>query len=74
VARAIERGEGPVLLVVGRFHVDFEGALVQALGKPRAGTRAIVVSFVDEAAPVDGTIREEHRGRADFVIYVGPSW
>lgn len=73
VARAIDLGNAPVMLVVGRFHVDFEGGLAQALAKLRPGTHTILVSFVNENAPANGSIRDEDRGRADYVIYVGPS-
>jgi len=69
VARAIDAGNLPTLLVVGRFHVDLEGGTPQALRLLRPGTRATIVSFVDEWAT---ELREDDRGRGDFVIYVGP--
>lgn len=70
VARAIEGGRRPVLLVIGRFHSDFEGGTVQALRRLRPETRTVVVSVVDAES---ATIREEDRGRGDYVVYVGPS-
>ena len=76
VARGLEQGNAPVMLVVGRFHVDFEGGLAQALNRLRPGTHTILVSFVDRDAPMTNgaaSIRDEDRGRADYVIYVGPS-
>ncbi|MEX2219115.1 MAG: ChaN family lipoprotein [Phycisphaerales bacterium] len=60
----------PVVHVVGRFHSDFGGGLVQALERLRPGVRVVTVSVVDEWS---GSLREEDRGRADFVVYVGPS-
>jgi uncharacterized iron-regulated protein len=78
VASAVAGGHKPTVLVVGRFHCDSDGGLVLALRKLRPGVRAVVVSFVDEAAPVSaageaGRLRDEDRARGDFVVYVGPS-
>lgn len=69
VARSINAGNLPTLLVVGRFHVDFEGGLPQALRLQRPGTRATIVSFVDEWSQ---QLSEDDLGRGDYVIYVGP--
>jgi uncharacterized iron-regulated protein len=71
VANAASAGNTPVCLVVGRFHTDFDGGLVQALRKMRPGVKVVVVSFVDALPPEGATIREEDRGRGDFVVYVG---
>lgn len=73
VAQAAAAGNVPVVLVVGRFHSDFDGGLVQALRTMRPGVRIVTVSFADAAPPTPerGTIREEDRGRAEFVVYVG---
>lgn len=68
VARASAAGSAPVVLVVGHFHVDFDGGLVQALRELRPGVRVVTVSFAAASAP---GLREEDRNRADFVIYVG---
>lgn len=70
IARALEAGERPVVHVVGRFHSDFAGGLVQALQALRPQARILTVSFVDAFAP---SLRDEDRERADLVIYVGPS-
>jgi uncharacterized iron-regulated protein len=70
IATAVEQGERPVVHVVGRFHVDFHGGTVQALERESMGTRIVVVSFVDEESDA---LRDEDRGRADFVVYVGAS-
>jgi uncharacterized iron-regulated protein len=69
VARAVENGSKPVCLVIGRFHSDFDGGLIQALQRLRPGTRITTISFVSEWSE---SLRDEDRGRADFVIYVGP--
>ena len=68
VASALAAGDRPVCHVVGRFHMDHHGGLVQALEKLRPGVKVVTVSFVD--AWSDG-LREEDKGRADFVVYVG---
>lgn len=70
VVKATSAGGTPVCHVVGRFHCDFQGGLVQAVQKLRPGTRVVVVSFVDDWSD---TLREEDRGRGDYVIYVGPA-
>ena len=70
VARAVEAGSRPVLHVEGRFHSDFFGGTPQAVVKLRPGTRVLVVSVVDATSTA---LREEDRGRGDFVVYVGPS-
>jgi uncharacterized iron-regulated protein len=69
VADALQAGERPVVLVVGRFHVDFDGGTVQALRKLRPGASVVSVSFVDQWSPV---LRSEDRDRATYVVYVGP--
>jgi uncharacterized iron-regulated protein len=69
VVRATTLGK-PVVLIVGRFHVDFGGGLFQALKLQAPALRPLVVSFIDDDAPAAG-IREEDKGRADFIIYTG---
>lgn len=66
VAKAINIGNSPVVLVVGRFHIDHHGGLVHALEHLRPGTRVVTVSFEDDARE-----SEEAEGRADFVVDVG---
>lgn len=68
VALTLARGRSPVFLVVGRFHIDFFGGTPIALRLQRPGVRITTVSFVDAASDV---LRNEDKGRADFVIYVG---
>ncbi len=69
VAGALAAGNRPVVLVVGRFHSDFDGGLVHALRhlKPDAG----IVTF--STVPADAvSLAEADRGRAAFVAYIGP--
>ena len=61
----------PVLLVVGRFHSDHTGGLVQALKLQNNAAKVIVVSYVDAAAPADGKLADADQGRADFLIFAG---
>ena len=71
VVRAMESGSRPVVQVVGRFHVEHDGGLAQAIRKMRPGTRIVSVVYVGvERAPV--VMKDEERGRADYVMYVGP--
>lgn len=70
IARALEGGSRPVVQVVGRFHVDFDGGLVQALRAMRPDARVLVLSVVDELPDGRG---EADRGRGAFIAYVGPS-
>lgn len=70
VNRALEGGGRPVMLVVGRFHVDNEGGTLLALRSMHPGVRTVTVSFVNEWGTGLG---EDDKGRADFVVYVGPS-
>jgi uncharacterized iron-regulated protein len=70
VVRAVQQGNRPVFLVVGRFHADHHGGLVQAINKMRPGAKVVVMSVVDETS---NELREHDKGRGAFVAYVGPS-
>ena len=70
IASGLSHGESPVVHVVGRFHIDFRGGLVQALDKLRPNTRTLTVSFADSWSD---SLADADRERADFVIYVGPA-
>jgi len=69
VARALFAAQRPVVHVVGNFHVNYGGGTLQALERKLPGVRTLVVSFVTARAEV---LADEHRGRGDFVLYVGP--
>lgn len=70
VARSIEHGDTPTLLVIGRFHIDFRGGTVQALEYMRPGATHVTVTYVDAWSDA---LRDDDLWRADYVIYVGPS-
>jgi uncharacterized iron-regulated protein len=68
IVHALSEGRRPVVHVVGRFHSDFNGGLVQALWRARPGTRVVTLSMVEDADPAG-----EDAGRADFVVRLGPA-
>ncbi len=70
VVEAVRGAQTPLVLVVGRFHVDHEGGTLQVVRHLRPGTRTLVVSFVDQRAD---ELQEADRERGDIVIYVGPA-
>lgn len=70
ISRAVQRGKVPVVQVVGRFHSDFEGGLVQALESLSPGLRIMTVSMSGEWSDM---LLEEDVDRADVVVYVGPA-
>jgi uncharacterized iron-regulated protein len=69
IARALEAGQRPVVHIVGRFHSDFGGGLVQALERLSPGARVMTISMVPMWSD---SLREEDAGRATVVVYVGP--
>jgi uncharacterized iron-regulated protein len=70
VARTLDGGSYPVVLVIGQFHTDFEGGTTERLRQLRPGARVMTVSV----QPVWSLeLREEDRDRADAVIYIGPA-
>ncbi len=68
---AINRGHRPTVLVVGQFHSDFRGGLVQALDIIRPGRRIVTVSFQSEVSRSATSLPSDHVGRASFVVGTG---
>lgn len=69
VVRAVDAGLRPVVLVVGRFHSDHRGGLVQMIERLRPGTRVVTTS----AVPTDAAaLPDDDRGRADWIIHAAP--
>ncbi len=66
IATASRAGAPKVVHLVGHFHCDFEGGLVQELRRrlPDAGILVITAMARDEP-----TLRDEDIDRADFVMY-----
>jgi uncharacterized iron-regulated protein len=78
VARTLATGRRPVVLVVGRFHIDRhegaageDGGTTLALRAMSPGAAVMTITFID-GWPEGGRMRAEDRGRADVVVYVGP--
>ena len=65
-ALAFRRYGGPVVLLAGSFHGDYDGGLVQLMR--RRGLDVLTVSLI----PADAArLRPEDAGRADVVVYTG---
>ena len=69
VARGLRRGHPVVLLMIGQFHSDFDGATVLEL-RDRAPD-ATVATVTMQRGNGDA-LREEDRDRADIVFYTRP--
>lgn len=70
VADALRARHEPVALVIGRFHVAFDGATVEYLERQRPGVDVLTIVMVDRWSE---ELAEEDRGRGDVVVYVGPA-
>lgn len=66
VVRASLRDGAPVVLVVGRFHVEYEGGLLQRLRDQAPHLEVLTLAVLDERSD---DLRPEDEGRADVVIY-----
>lgn len=61
----------PVLLVIGRFHIDNNGGTLQAIKRLRPDAKVLTITFVD-AQPAPGPALDANdSSRADLIIYVG---
>jgi len=66
VVRTLEEGFGPVVLLIGQFHSDFDGGTIVELRARREGVRILNVSL----QPVESAVlRDEDENRADIVVY-----
>lgn len=70
ILRAVAAGRRPVVHVVGQIHCDYSGGTVSRIAEQRSDVLVWTISMVTEWSEV---LREEDQGRADCVIYVGPS-
>lgn len=68
IADALADGAVKVIHLVGCFHIDFEGGLVQELRYRRPGVRLLTISLQNRQGDA---LDDEDRGRADVVIYTG---
>lgn len=67
---ALDAGARPLVIIVGRFHTDFEGGLVERLRDRAPGARILTLSVADTQSD---TLADEDLGRADFILYAGPA-
>lgn len=68
IAHGFATGRRPIVHVVGQFHVDFEGGLVQRLRALAPGATILTISM---AADTGAQFIESNIDRADVVIHVG---
>ncbi|VAX36168.1 hypothetical protein MNBD_PLANCTO03-2447, partial [hydrothermal vent metagenome] len=68
VVRAIEDGYTPAVLVVGRFHSDFEGGTIQFIKQRHPGLDIRTLSMITSGK---SDIAEDDIGAGDFVLYIG---
>ncbi|MCA9311971.1 MAG: ChaN family lipoprotein [Phycisphaerales bacterium] len=68
IAEAAHAGRHPVVHVVGQFHSDFDGGLVQRVRSLLPGARIVTFSVQSVSSE---ELREEDEGRADYVLYAG---
>lgn len=68
MVRLVASGSRPVVMVVGRFHSEFDGGLTQRVREALPSARVLTVTMVDETSDA---LREEDKERAGVVVYVG---
>ena len=68
IAETRQAGAEKVVHLVGHFHCDFEGGLVQELRYRDPDARILVITVLGVA---EAELRDEDAGRADFVVYTG---
>ncbi|MCH2135417.1 MAG: ChaN family lipoprotein [Phycisphaerales bacterium] len=66
VVRALEHGHRPVVLLVGRFHSDYEGGTVELIKRAKPEAAILTVSLEPEDARAEADL-----GRADVVVFTG---
>ncbi|USN97984.1 MAG: ChaN family lipoprotein [Phycisphaeraceae bacterium] len=66
IAEVLARGSRPVVQVVGQFHSDHEGGLVQAIWRARPGAKIVSISMAEQP-----DFEGDDLGRADFMVDVG---
>ncbi len=64
--KALDAGARPLVIIVGQFHSDFEGGLVERLRESAPGARVLTVSVVET-----DSFDEEDADRADVLIGTG---
>lgn len=70
IDRALDGGLSPVFHVVGGFHINDDGGTLQLLRRRRADAAIITIAIVNADATA---LRPEEKGKANYIVYVGPS-
>ncbi|MBL8746815.1 MAG: ChaN family lipoprotein [Phycisphaerae bacterium] len=70
ITRPALAGARPVVLVVGQYHTDFNGGLVERIRAAAPNLRVMTISLADEFASQGNALRPADAGRADAVIYL----
>lgn len=68
ISRAAADGNAPVVHVVGQFHSDRDGGLVQRLRAQRPDASIVTISMIGSSG---AALVDEDVGRADYVVMVG---
>jgi len=68
VLNALNAGHEPVVLVVGQFHTDFQGGLLDRIRRAAPAANIMTISYEPTFSP---RLRDEDAGRADVVVYSG---
>ena len=66
IADHLDQHGGKVIHLVGQFHSDYDGGLIQQLRHMRPGARVLNISLQTVEAE---SLRDEDRSRADYVVY-----
>jgi|FLOH01.1.fsa_nt_gi uncharacterized iron-regulated protein len=74
VLKALDAGANRAFLVVGSYHANNDGGIVQVLRERRPSAKVVVVTFVAEDTPdlSDAEVVERYGAMADFVTFAGP--
>ena len=70
ILKAIAAGDKPVVQVVGQFHTDFVGGIPNRLIERNPNLFIWTISMQDAWSD---ELRDDDKGRADCVVYVGPA-
>lgn len=68
IVRGLGSGYRPIVHVVGQFHTDHNGGLTERVKALKPGAYVMTISVIDASS---AALREEDKGRADVVVYVG---
>lgn len=70
ITRPALAGARPVVMVVGQYHTDFNGGLLERVRALGPNLRVMTISLVDENPSQGISLRPADAGRADAVVYL----